>query len=270
MLNCRKILVFLLICLSSLFASKGEQNIMKSEQKVIGIIGGTSWESTALYYKLINQTVRDQLGNLNSAKILLYSINYDPIIKLEHEGNWSEIGKQLSLIAKKLQKGGASFVILCCNTLHKVTAEIEEAIEIPFFHIADAAGVSLIKNRVQKVGLLGTQFTMEDGFYTKRLQEKFGLEVIIPDLANRIRTDQIIYHELCQGKVFPGSKKEILTIIQDLHKNGAEAILLGCTELGMLISSEDAPLPIYDTTLLHAQQAALMSIDSIFKGKISN
>ncbi len=232
---------------------------MESEQKVIGIIGGASWESTVIYYRLINQFVREHFGNLNSAKILLYSINYDPIIQLEKEGKWEEVGNQLATIAKTLQEGGANFLILCCNTLHKATPAIEKAIQIPFLHIADAAGSVLSKSQVQKIGLLGTQFTMEDGFYASRLQKKFNLQVITPELFDRQRIDQIIYNELCQGKVLPASKKEMIRIIQALQNKGAEAVLLGCTELGMLINPADATIPIYDTTLLHANEAARIS-----------
>jgi aspartate racemase len=236
-----------------------EGDLMESEQKIIGIIGGTSWESTALYYKLINQSVRERLGNLHSAKILLYSFNYDPIVALEREGRWDEVGNQMAIAAKTLQDAGAKVLILACNTLHKVTPAIENVVEIPFLHIADAAGNTLCKKQIQKIGLLGTQFTMEDGFYALRLQEKYGLQVITPELPDRKRVDQIIYNELCQGKVLSESKKELIRIIEILQKNGAEAILLGCTELGMLIDSEDAMIPVYDTTLLHVNEVVHMS-----------
>lgn len=232
---------------------------MTSNQKIIGIIGGASWESTVLYYKLINQTVRDRLGGLNSAKILMYSVNYDPIVKLEQEGNWDEVGRQMAIAAKSLEDAGADFIILCCNTLHKTTPAIEKAIEIPFLHIADAAGAILSQNQTKKIGLLGTQFTMEDGFYASRLQEKFGLHVITPEQPDRKQIDHIIYNELCQGKILPESKAEICRIIQSLQDMGAEAILLGCTELGMIVGPEDASVPVYDTTLLHAKEAVQRS-----------
>jgi len=248
-------------CGGTIFAQKEEiqTHFMISEQKTIGIIGGASWESTVLYYKLINQSVREHLGGLNSAKILLYSVNYEPIVRLEHEGRWEEVGNQLAIAAKTLQDAGADFLILCCNTLHKATPAIEGAIQIPFLHIADAAGSKLCKSQVQKIGLLGTQFTMEDGFYASRLKDKFGLNVITPELLDRKQIDQIIYNELCQGKVRPKSKEEMIRIINTLQNNGAEAILLGCTELGMLIGSEDVTIPVYDTTLLHADEAVFMS-----------
>jgi aspartate racemase len=233
---------------------------MTIEQKTIGIIGGASWESTALYYKLINELTREHLGNLNSAKIILYSVNYDPIVKLEQEGKWTEVGNQLGSIAKLLEKAGADFVILCCNTLHKVTSFIEDAIEIPFLHIADAAGKELTNNKIHRVGLLGTQFTMEDGFYASRLIDKFGLEVVTPSLSDRQCIDNIIYKELCQGKTFSQSKNKLINITNTLQKNKVEAILLACTELGMLIKTEDTNVPILDTTILHAKEAFQMSI----------
>jgi aspartate racemase len=236
---------------------------MSFEQKTIGIIGGTSWESTLLYYKLINEAVRDRLGNLNSAKILLHSVNYEPIVKLEQEGEWAEIGKQLGSIAKSLQDAGADLLILCCNTLHKVTPSIEAAIKIPFLHIADASGKELFRNKIDKIGLLGTKFTMEDGFYASRLENKFGLEVVVPHLSDRNLVDRIIYQELCQGKVLPESKKDMIRIIHALQHDGAEAVLLGCTELGMILKSEDAKIPVYDTTLMHAQEAVNMSLCTI-------
>ncbi len=229
-------------------------------QKTIGMIGGTSWESTLLYYKWINQAVRAHLGGIHSAKLLLYSMNYEPIVSLENQGKWEEVGKQLGHAAKVLQEGGADFLILCCNTLHKATPFIEDAIAIPFLHIADAAGKILSNNQKRTVGLLGTQFTMEDGFYASRLKEKFNLDVLVPQLEERIRMDTLIYQELCRGKVLPRSKAEAKRMMQDLKNAGAEAILLACTELGMLVQEEDAVIPIYDTALLHAQEAVRISL----------
>ena len=254
------ILIFVIFCctqdLCAEITVKESGSSVSSEQLIIGIIGGLSWESTALYYKLINQSVRERLGNLNSAKILLYSLNYETIVALEREGKWDEVGKQLGSAARTLQDAGAEFLILSCNTLHKVAPSIEAAVEIPFFHIADAAGSLLSSNKVRKIGLLGTQFTMEDGFYSSRCGDKFGLEVIVPGPSDRECIDRIIYNELCQGKVLSRSKDEMIRIIQALHVEGAEAILLGCTELGMLIAAEDTTIPLYDTTLLHAKEAA--------------
>ena len=229
-------------------------------QKIIGMIGGVSWESTALYYKLMNQAVREKLGGLNSAKIILYSLNYEPIVDLERQGKWDKIGDELADVAKTLQDGGADFIILCCNTLHKVTPSIEQAVTIPFLHIADAAGNILAAKRIQKVGLLGTQFTMEDGFYSSRLESKFGIEIVLPTEVDRKQLDSIIYDELCQGKILPKSKEILIQMIQDLTNNGAEAILLACTELGMLIDESEVNIPLYDTTLLHVNEAISWSM----------
>jgi aspartate racemase len=252
---------FVIACNVCADESEIEKINMETKQKVIGIIGGTSWESTVPYYKLINQSVRDQLGDLNSAKIVLYSVNYEPIVQLEREGKWDEVGNQLAIIAKKLQEAGADFLILSCNTLHKATPAIEGAITIPFLHIADAAGVVLTERNFRKIGLLGTQLTMEESFYSSRLQEKFGLHVMVPDASDRKEIDRIIYQELCQGKIVPESKNKLLRIIETLQTNGAEAVLLGCTELGMVISQKDASIPTFDTTVLHANEAVRMSMN---------
>lgn len=230
------------------------------KKRKIGIIGGTSWESTVLVYSMINREIRERLGGLNSAEIVIQSLNYDPIVKLENEGKWDEVGGKIAAAAKALQDGGAEFVLLACNTLHKVTLDIEKAIHVPFLHIADASGQILAKNGVKKVGLLGTQFTMEDGFYAERLKERFGLEVIVPDEDQRKRLNEIIYGELCLGKVLKPSKAEAIGMIETLQKKGAQAILLGCTELGMLIQPNDANIGIYDTTELQAKKAVQMHL----------
>lgn len=238
---------------------------MTLKQKIIGMIGGVSWESTALYYQLLNRSVREYLGGLNSAKILMYSLNYEPIVKLEKQGKWDDIGNELVAAAKSLQEGGADFIILCCNTLHKMAPSIEQALHIPFLHIADPAGNILVDTHVQKVGLLGTQFTMEDGFYSSRLADKFGLDIILPLEEDRQCLDSIIYDELCQGKIVSESQQKLIEIIYHLSGQGAEAILLGCTELGILVSEEEVDLPIYDTTVLHANEAVQVSLNMKIK-----
>lgn len=259
-------IIILILCLGCSILQAEEIDIynikdnMTSKQKMIGVIGGVSWESTTLYYKLINEFVRERLGGLNSAKILLYSLNYNPIVELERQGKWSDVGNELAHAAKTLQEGGADFIILCCNTLHKMAFSIEKTVHIPFLHIADPSGNILKNNHIQKVGLLGTQFTMEDGFYASRLTDKFDLEVIVPCEEDRKHLDSIIYDELCQGKTSLESKQKLIRIIQNLNEQGAEAILLGCTELGMLIHEGDVEVPLYDTTLLHANEAAGWSI----------
>lgn len=241
---------------------------MDLEPKTIGMIGGVSWESTALYYKLINQSFRDHLGGLNSAKILLYSLNYDPIVELEHLDRWDLVGDELSLAAKTLQDGGAGFVILCCNTLHKVTPSIEGVLSIPFLHIADAAGIVLVSREIKKVGLLGTLLTMEDGFYADRLSLNFGLEVIIPSTEDRQCLDKIIYEELCQGKLLSESKEKLISMVEALKQLGAESVLLGCTELGLLLDENDVTIPVFDTTRLHANAAVHWSLEEFLSKKL--
>lgn len=228
--------------------------------KLIGMIGGVSWESTALYYKLINQSVREQLGGLNSGRLLIYSLNYQPIVEHERQGNWNVVADILAGAARNLEGAGADFIILGCNTLHKVSDSIEKAIKIPFLHIADAAADSLLHAGIKTVGLLGTQFTMEEGFYAKRLQDKYGLKVIVPSLNARKFIDGVIYNELCVGKLIEDSRLKLSNIMKSLSKDGAQGILLACTEFGMLVQSEDSPVPIFDTATLHACKAVKLSL----------
>lgn len=223
--------------------------------KVIGIIGGVSWESTALYYKLLNEMVHEKWGGLNSAKILIYSLNYAPIVELENQNRWHEIGSLLKEVALNLEKCGANFILLACNTLHKVSDHIEQAIEIQFLHIADAAGESLQAMGIQKIGLLRTLVTMEEDFYSSRLKEKYNMNVIIPQKEDRIELDRIIYQELCQGNILSESRDKLSKIMKNLQLEGAQAILLACTELGMLVNSTDAEIPMLDTTITHTKRA---------------
>jgi aspartate racemase len=224
-------------------------------KKTIGMIGGVSWESTVLYYQLINQAVRDQLGGLNSAKIIINSLNYAPIVQLERESNWSAVTDIIVNAAQTLEIAGADFILLCCNTLHKVAPAIEQAISIPFLHIADGAGAQFQKARFTKIGLLGTQFTMEEGFYAQRLEEKFNLQIITPALPERAAIDDIIYNELCVGIVNPAAKQLLMSAMQSMIDQGAQGILLGCTELGIIIKPEDVSVMVLDTTVLHAEAA---------------
>lgn len=225
------------------------------QQRTIGMIGGVSAESTVLYYQLINQSMREKLGGLNSAKILLYSCNYADIVDLEEKGKWEEVTEELVRIAKLLEEGGADFIMLCCNTLHKVAPAIEKALSIPFLHIADTAGRALVLQGAKKIGLLGTRVTMEEEFYVDRLKNLFGLEVIVPFEKERKKLDSIIYNELCQGKVCLESKETLLRIIRSFTDEGVEAILLGCTELSMLVGQKEANVPLYDTMHLHSIEA---------------
>ncbi|MDP3705231.1 MAG: amino acid racemase [Legionellaceae bacterium] len=228
--------------------------------KTIGMIGGVSWESTVLYYKLINESVRHQLGGLTSAKLMINSLNYQEIVNLENDNDWEKVTTILSHSAQVLEQSGADFIVLCCNTLHKVASKIALSTSIPFVHIADAAGFALNQAKITKVGLLGTQFTMEDGFYGDHLMHKFNVDVIVPDLEMRKKIDDIIYKELCVGKIFDESKDILLQAIHALTQQGASAILLGCTELGILIQPEDFHLPIFDTTKLHAEKIVSIAL----------
>ncbi|GAB6262608.1 aspartate/glutamate racemase family protein [Photobacterium sp. R1] len=222
--------------------------------KTIGLLGGMSWESTASYYRLINEAVQSRLGGLHSAKICLYSVNFQEIEKLQHEGNWSETAKILSQAAKSVESGGADFLMICTNTMHKVVPEIESEISIPIFHIADATAQLLKQNHVAKVGLLGTRFTMAQDFYKGRLPEKFGIQVIVPDADEQDVIHDVIYNELCQGIISEQSKIQYLDIINQLHARGAEAVILGCTEISLLVQQSDTKVTLYDTTEIHANQ----------------
>ena len=228
--------------------------------KTIGLLGGMSWESTALYYKSINEGVKAKLGGLHSAKVCLYSVNFDEIEKLQHQGNWDETAVILGDAAKSVEAGGADFLLICTNTMHKVAPEIAAEIAIPILHIADATASRLLADGVKKVGLLGTRFTMEQAFYKSRLTEKFGIEVIVPDDDDRTVVHDVIYKELCLGEIKASSKKQYLDIVKSLKDQGAEAVIMGCTEITLLISQQDTNVPLYDTTAIHAEEAVTWSL----------
>lgn len=223
--------------------------------KTIGLIGGMSWESSLLYYQIMNQRVNEKLGGLHSAKSLMYSVDFDEIKSLQYEGKWDEATKIMMDAAQKLESGGADFIVICTNTMHKMAEEVEEAVTIPLLHIADATAKETVKDGRKKVALLGTAFTMEQDFYKGRLRDKFGLEVIVPGEADRRVIHDIIYQELCLGVINDTSRQSYLRIIQELGRQGAEAIILGCTEITLLISQEHCGIPLYDTTRLHAESA---------------
>ncbi len=231
--------------------------------KTIGLIGGMSWESTIPYYRIINQTVQNSLGGLHSAKIMLFSVDFHHIAELQSHANWIEAGKILANAARTLEQAGADVLVLCTNTMHKVASDIEAAVTIPLLHIADPTAMTIKATALTKIGLLGTRFTMEQDFYRQRLQTKHGLEVIIPDEADRQIIHDIIYHELCQGKIVERSRNAYQQIIQKLEKMGAQAIILGCTEIGLLIQTEQASLPLFDTATIHAQYAAAYALENI-------
>lgn len=224
--------------------------------KTIGLLGGMSWESTIPYYRQINQHIKQQLGGLHSAKIILYSVDFADIETLQRSGDWDRAGELLAEAAVKLQAAGADCLVLCTNTMHKVAAVIETAVTIPLLHIADATAEAIQLAGLNKVALLGTRFTMEQDFYKKRLTESYGLEVLVPDEESRALVHQVIYQELCLGLVKPDSRLQYQQIMADLVVQGAEAIILGCTEIALLVSAEDCAVPLFDTTFLHAQKAA--------------
>lgn len=223
--------------------------------KTIGLIGGMSWESTVGYYRAINQGIKAALGGLHSAKVALVSVDFDPIEKLQQQGDWKASGELLADAASKVELAGAECILICTNTMHKVADQVANAVSIPLLHIADATAESLLKQGVKRVGLLGTGFTMEQDFYKGRLTDKYGLDVIVPNSADRKVIHDVIYQELCLGVVNASSKAEYVRIINELQASGAEAVILGCTEIGMLVSESDTEIPLYDTTDIHAAKA---------------
>ncbi|CAM3818179.1 aspartate/glutamate racemase family protein [Rheinheimera salexigens] len=228
--------------------------------KTIGMLGGMSWESTSNYYKAINEGVKIALGGLHSAKICMYSVDFDEIEKLQHQANWRRTAEILSKAAMSVEAGGADFLIICTNTMHKVAAEISSKISIPILHIADATADQLQQDNVKCVGLLGTKFTMEQDFYKGRLTENYNIQVLIPEPDEREIVHQVIYSELCLGKIVESSRSKFLKIIENLHANGAEAIVLGCTEIALLIQQQHTSVPLYDTTDIHASAAVKLAL----------
>ena len=228
--------------------------------KLIGLIGGMSWESTVPYYRLINETVKRRLGGLHSAKLLLYSVYFQEIERLQHAGDWPAAGAILADAARSLEAGGASFLVLCTNTMHKVASNIEAAVRIPLLHIADPTAVAITQAGHRRVGLLGTRFPMEQAFYRARLSARHGLDVIVPAADDRATIHRIIYEELCLGHVEPASRAEFRRIMAELAAQGAEALILGCTEISLLVGPEDAALPLFDTTAIHARAAAELAL----------
>jgi len=223
--------------------------------QTIGLLGGMSWESTELYYRAINEQVKQKLGGLHSAKIVLLSVDFQEIETLQHQNRWEEAGKLLAQAGQQVEAAGADFLLICTNTMHKVAPQIEQAIHIPILHLADATAVRIKQRGLKKVGLLGTNFTMEQDFYKGRLVQKHGLDVLIPPAADRDLVHHVIYNELCLGKVQDDSRREYLRIINDLQARGAEGIIEGCTEIVMLVKQEHTTVPLFDTTAIHAEAA---------------
>lgn len=224
--------------------------------KTIGLIGGMSWESTIPYYRSINETVRDLRGGLHSAKIAMVSVDFDEIERLQRLGDWDTAGSLLADCGRRLALAGADFLVLCTNTMHKVAPAIEAAAGIPLLHIADPTAAAIRAAGLQTVGLLGTRFTMEQDFYRARLERQHGLRVVVPVEAGRELVHRVIYEELCQGRVLDASREGYRAVMQQLVDAGAEAIVFGCTEIGLLVRPADSPVPVFDTTALHARKAA--------------
>ncbi|TNC09387.1 aspartate/glutamate racemase family protein [Methylobacterium terricola] len=225
------------------------------QQKVIGLIGGMSWESSAEYYRIINETVRARLGGLRSARCLLWSFDFGEIEALQQAGRWDEATAALIEAARRLERGGAEFVVICTNTMHRMADAVQAAIGLPLLHIADPTAERIRAAGIRRVGLLGTAFTMEQDFYKGRLAARYGLDVLVPEADDRAAVHRVIYEELVRGRVEPASREAYRAIIARLVERGAEAIILGCTEIMLLVRPEDSPVPLFDTTALHAEAA---------------
>jgi len=223
--------------------------------KTIGLIGGMSWESSSEYYRIINETIRERLGGLHSAECIMYSADFEQIENLQHQGKWEELTKLMLNFAQKLEGAGADFIVICTNTMHKMAEEVENNTNIPLLHIADATAEKIIEKGLGKLGLLGTNFTMEEDFFKKRLEEKYNIEVIIPSQNDRRIIDSVIYNELCLGIIKQSSKEKYKEVINRLISDGADGVILGCTEIPLLIGQEDVEIPVFDTTTIHAKSA---------------
>lgn len=228
--------------------------------KTIGLIGGMSWESSAHYYRIINEEVKNRLGGLHSAKCILYSVDFDEIERCQREDNWEMAGQLLGNAARSLEKAGAEFIVICTNTMHKVIGHIEEKVNIPIIHIADATARQIKKKEIKTVGLLGTKYTMEQDFYKSKLQSQ-GINVLIPNGGERDVVNNVIFEELCLGKIESESKNYYKNVIKNLIDRGAEGIILGCTEIGLLINQEDTDVLLFDTTVIHAIEAVNKALE---------
>lgn len=230
--------------------------------KTIGLIGGMSWESTSEYYRIINEEIKERLGGLHSAKCLINSVDFEEIERCQSSGDWDGAGEILGNAAYSLQKGGADFIIICTNTMHKVVGKIKAKIDIPVLHIADATAKEIKRKDIQKVGLLGTKYTMEQDFYKSRIEEN-NIKVIVPSEKNRKEINKVIYTELCLGKIVSQSREYYKRVIEELMQKGAQGIILGCTEIGLLIKQENVSVPIFDTTHIHAIEAVKVALDRV-------
>ncbi len=231
--------------------------------KTIGLIGGISWESTMEYLKIMNETVRERLGGNHSAKLIIYTLDFEGIERLQYENRWTELSGLFIDAAKGLEEGGADFLIICANTMHKLAEEVSAAIDIPLLHIGDVTAEKILAGGMMKVGLLGTIYTMEQDFYKGRLASKYGLEVIVPEESERKLVNDVIYNELCFGIVKEESREVFRRIISTLVEEGAEGIILGCTEIPLLVKQEDSPVPLFNTTRIHAQRAVDVALEDV-------
>jgi len=229
--------------------------------KTIGLLGGMSWESSLAYYRRINQLVKMRLGGLHSAKCLMYSVDFQEIETLQTRGDWDAAGRILGEVAAGLEKGGADFLVICTNTMHKVAPAIQAHIKMPVLHIADPTARAVLSAGVRSIGLLGTRFTMQEDFYKGKLVQDHGLDVVIPNAEDMHAVDRIIFEELCLGQIKPESKKQYLAIIDRLAKARAQGVILGCTEIGLLVQAADCKLPIFDTTIIHAEAAVDFALE---------
>ncbi|ARR47683.1 aspartate/glutamate racemase family protein [Vibrio campbellii] len=230
--------------------------------KTIGLIGGMSWESTAQYYQIINREVKARLGGLHSGKVCLYSVDFAEIETFQHQGRWDDTAIILAQAAKSVEAGGADFILICTNTMHKVADQIQQVVNVPLIHIADTTAEKLVSDGIKKVGLLGTRFTMEQDFYKQRLIDKFGVDVFVPGSDDQTIIHNVIYNELCKGEVRDDSRQHYLAIIEKLVEQGAEAVILGCTEIAMLVEPHHTDVKLYDTTEIHAKAAVEKALDS--------
>jgi aspartate racemase len=238
--------------------------------RTIGLLGGMSWESSIEYYRIINETIRDKLGGLHSAKSVMYSVDFAEIEALQHEGKWDAATDLMIDAAQHIENGGADFLVICTNTMHRMADQVQEGIGIPLLHIADATAVKIKAGGLRKIGLLGTRFTMEEGFYKGRLIDRHGLNVLVPSDEGREIVHKVIYDELVMGKIEPKSKAQYIQIIEELVFEGAQGIILGCTEIGLLVGKKDVTVPVFDTTLIHATAAVEYALaESEFSSQIS-
>lgn len=228
--------------------------------KTIGLLGGMSWESSLEYYRLINQATKAKLGGLHSAKSIMFSVDFEEIEVLQHQERWDELTEIMIEGAKRVERGGADLLVICTNTMHKMADAVQSAISIPVLHIADATATEILRLKLKTIGLLGTKFTMEQDFYRGRLSEKFGLKVLIPGESDREIVHKVIYKELCLGKTLDSSRREYIRIINALVQQGAEGIVLGCTEIPLLVKQDDVAVPIFDTTAIHARYAVDVAV----------